>query len=135
MHIVIPICIQRSPYAYREGPFSDPHMHTGIEITPLMHTAIDLNHRMHTGISVMRSPYAYGDLRDPRMHMGIHLDPRMHTGITRQRPPYAYGDRYESHYAYGDLVQSPYAYRDCMTHNLHLHTGISSIPVCIWGFI
>ena len=35
---------------------------------------------MHTGI-FMRSPYAYGDLRDPLMHAGIDLDPRMHTGI------------------------------------------------------
>ena len=31
----------------------------------------------------MRSPYAYGDLRDPHMHTGIDFDPRMHMGITR----------------------------------------------------
>ncbi len=58
MHIVIPICIRRSPYAYMEGPFSNPHMHTGIEITPHMHMGINLNPHMHTGMSVMRSQYA-----------------------------------------------------------------------------
>jgi hypothetical protein len=29
----------------------------------------------------MRSPYAYGYLRDPHMHTGIDIDPRMHMGI------------------------------------------------------
>ena len=40
MHIVIPICIQMSLYAYRDGPFSNPYMHMGIKINPCMHTGI-----------------------------------------------------------------------------------------------
>ena len=70
----------------------------------IMHTVSDCNipvwiqaspkspYAYYTGISVMRSPYAYGDHRDPRMHTGIQLNSRMHTGIGVMQSLYAYRD-------------------------------------------
>ncbi len=114
MQLVIPICIQRSPYAYRDCHIQDPCMHTGIKINP----------RMHTGIPVCirgsrRSPYAYGDNSDTdRMHMGsisiwditnwIPICTIFHMGIAVH------------------IWGSPYAYRQGSLKKLH-----SGIPFCI----
>ncbi len=106
MRTGIPVCEYFSnprPYAY-----GDPHMCTAIPICIIFHIGIqDLisymetislcirlvteislyayrhlpNPRMHTGISVMQSPYAYGDHQDPRMHCRIQLNSRMHMVI------------------------------------------------------
>ncbi len=144
LHMGIPVCIQRSPFAYRDLVNYNPCMHTGIHWC--LYASRDCkwwDPCMHTGI------YIY-----PHLHIGIDLDPRMHTGIAWQHSPYAYRDRDQSPYAYRDRWDprmntgiichaipvcirgsrsiplciwascwSPYAYRDCMT----------LIPVCIWG--
>jgi hypothetical protein len=82
---------------------------------------------MQTGISVMQSPYAYGDHQYPRMHTGIELNSHMRTGI--------------------GVIQSLYAYRDLQDPscnprmhtgieiNPRMHTGILMITVCIGGIL
>ncbi len=112
-----PVCKYFSdprPYAY-----GDPHMRTGIPRCIVFHTGIqDLishmetislcirlvteiftyaymhlpNPHVHTGISVMRSPYAYGDHQDPCMHTGIQLNFRTHMVIGVMWSMYAYRD-------------------------------------------
>jgi len=82
MHIVIPICIQMSLYAYRDGPFSNPYIHMGIKINPCMHTSIAHIPVCIWGLRVMGSLYAYGDSANPCKHTGIKINPRMHKGIT-----------------------------------------------------
>ena len=85
----------KSPYAYWDYMTCNPRMHTGIDLDHRMHTGIFAipvcirglnlipvcirgshvcNPLMHTGIK-MQSPYAYGDLRDPRMHLSSFTAP------------------------------------------------------------
>ena len=82
MHIVIPICIQMSLYAYRDGPFSNPYMHMGIKINPYMHMRIAHIPVCIRELCVMGSLYAYRDSANPCMHTGIKINPCMHKGIT-----------------------------------------------------
>jgi len=114
MHIVIPICIQMSLYAYRDGPFSNPYMHMGIKINPCMHTGIAHITVCIQGLCVMGSPYAYRDSANPCMHTGIKINPRMHKGITCLAIPIC--------------IQG-------FSLNPRMHTGICAIPICIWGLI
>jgi hypothetical protein len=79
---------------------------------------------MHTGISVMWSPYANGDLRDPRCIWGLILIPVCIRGLCVMQSLYAYGDLWYPRMHTGiDL-------------NPHMHMGIAwhIISIWIWGY-
>ena len=115
LHMGIPACIQRFPYAYGDLVNHNPCMHTGIH--RYLYACRDCSWSLYAymGIITLQSLYAYGAFqRSPYAYRDlVNYNSCMHVGIHRY--PYAYRDCSWSPYAYGD-------------HYI-------SIPVCIWGFV
>jgi len=124
-----PVCIRGSPYAY-----GDPHMQnyeygdTKLNF-PYVHSSLCIR-----GMTE-KSPYAYRDAKIPVCIRGLVSirspyayrdceNPRMHTGIT-----------YWSQYAYGDYMTCNPCMHMGIDLDLHMHTGIWLIPVCMGGLI
>ena len=143
MHIAISVCIRRSPYTYREGPFSNPRMHTEMKINPCMHTGTKRIPVCIRGSCVMQSSYAYGDQYLSLYANGDHKDNRMHTGIAWHEIPVCIRGLRLIPVCIREFTWSPYAYWDCMSWDPRMHTvikinpsmhmEIAEIPVCIRG--
>jgi hypothetical protein len=67
-------------------------MHTGICLIPTCIWGLLLITICIRGLLVMRSLYAYGDLRNPRMHTGFPVCIRHIIPVCIRLSPYAYGD-------------------------------------------